>query len=226
MASSWIRALKVFGKELIADPRPIGAACPSSPKLARRVAQAVGNKPGNFILEIGAGTGAITAALLRHCAPMHRLIAVERSPSMVQHLRHRFADLRIIEGDACRLSETLRHLRDVDPRSITHVVSSLPLRSLPDNDVELITGEFSRLLAHGAQLVQYTYNLKEGSSGVFSRLRRKSASVVWFNLPPALVEVFASAPERQPARPSPGVRAPAFSVGAGAKPVNAAPRHS
>jgi phosphatidylethanolamine/phosphatidyl-N-methylethanolamine N-methyltransferase len=228
MTFSWIRSLRVFGRELMADPRPIGAACPSSPELARRVAKVVGSKPNNFILEIGAGTGSITAALLRDCVPMDRLIALERSPSMVGLLRQRFANLRVIEGDACKLGETLEQLRDVDPRALTHIVSSLPLRSLPENDVEAICSQFNRLLAYGAQLVQYTYNLRNGSGEVFSPMRRRFSSVVWFNIPPARVEVFTAAEARYPARSRPLVGLtpqPSFALATAAKPSNASPRH-
>ena len=75
MGMTWFKALAVFGQELMTNPRPMGAACPSSPELARRVARMVGKSPHHFVLEIGAGTGAITAALLRDCVPPQRLIA-------------------------------------------------------------------------------------------------------------------------------------------------------
>ncbi|MBL9170542.1 MAG: methyltransferase domain-containing protein [Verrucomicrobiales bacterium] len=191
MGLPWLKALTVFGQELVSNPRPIGAACPSSPGLARRVARMVGHTRGNYILEIGAGTGAITAALLRDCVPADRLIAVERSSSMVNLLRQRFEKVRIIEGDACDLVDTL-HRQDIDLRSITHVVSSLPLRSLPADQVAKITSQFLKILSHGSHLVQYTYNLRHGSGNVFGQFRRRSSSVVWLNLPPARVELFSA----------------------------------
>ena len=92
MGMTWFKALAVFGQELMTNPRPMGAACPSSPELARRVARLVGKSPDHFVLEIGAGTGAITAALLRDCVPAQRLIAVERSPSLVRQLQDRETD--------------------------------------------------------------------------------------------------------------------------------------
>lgn len=223
MGIPWFKTLAVFGQELVSNPRPMGAACPSSPGLARRIATLVGARKDNFVLEIGAGTGSITAALLRHCVAPEQLIAVERSAPLVGLLRQRFASVRIIEGDACELTATLERLGDIDLRRITHVVSSLPLRSLPPEQVDKISREFQQLLAHGSRLVQYTYNLRHGSTTLFTQLRRRATSVVWLNLPPARVEMFsaASSPLSQYRKRS----SPQFSLGAGTKPVNASPRH-
>lgn len=191
----------------------------------------VGSHPETFVLEIGAGTGAITAALLRDCVPLDRLVAIERSQPMVNLLRQRFDGLRVIEGDACHLTQTLRGFEDIPLSRITHVVSSLPLRSLPDEHVEAITGQFGRILAHGARLIQYTYNLRNGSGTVFAPFQRQDSSVVWFNIPPARVEVFTAAPAHQTRRPRPAGASPRpaspapFSLGAATKPVNASPRH-
>ncbi|HAM72117.1 MAG TPA: hypothetical protein DCM86_10785 [Verrucomicrobiales bacterium] len=192
MSVPWFKSLAIFGRELVSNPRPMGAACPSSPGLARRVARMVGRRPETYVLEIGAGTGAITSALLRHCVPPERLVAIERSPSLVKLLRQRFAGVNIIEGDACDLHRTLERAGGLDLKRITHVVSSLPLRSLPPAQVEQISKEFFKLLAHGSHLVQYTYNLRNGSGEVFADLHRHASSVVWLNLPPARVEVFAA----------------------------------
>ena len=229
MGLPWLKALTVFGQELVSNPRPIGAACPSSPGLARRVARMVGRTRDNYILEIGAGTGAITAALLRDCVPPERLIAVERSPSMVNLLRQRFGQVRIIEGDACDLVDTLKRHGDIDLRSITHVVSSLPLRSLPADQVTKITSQFLRILSHGSHLVQYTYNLRHGSGSVFGQFRRRSSSVVWLNLPPARVELFSASGAAQDAEQRGSFEHVAsespFRIAPSAKQANASPRH-
>ncbi|MBI3868597.1 MAG: methyltransferase domain-containing protein [Verrucomicrobia bacterium] len=227
---TWFKALAVFGQELMTNPRPIGAACPSSPGLARRVARMVGKSPDHYVLEIGAGTGAITAALLRDCVPAHRLIAVERSPSMVQLLRQRFDGVRVVEADACELTAALSAIKGVDPRRITHIVSSLPLRSLLPEQVEKITREFCKLMAYGPQLVQYTYNLRQGSGEVLANFRRSVSSLVWLNLPPARVEVFCAAPapalsQRSSPKPRRPSSATPFLLASGAKAVNASPRH-
>ena len=80
--------------------------------------------------DLGAGTGAIIAAILRHCVPPERLIAIERSPALAKLLRQRFPRVNVIEGDACELHATLERVGGIDPRRITHLVSSLPDRTV------------------------------------------------------------------------------------------------
>jgi phospholipid N-methyltransferase len=188
----------------------------------------VGRRSDNFVVEVGAGTGAITAALLRHCVSPDRLVAIERSPAMAKLLQQRFSGVRVIEGDACHLHDTLERQAGIDTHRITHIVSSLPLRSLPADQVERISKEFFKLLSHGSRLVQYTYNLRQGSVEMFSDLHRHDTSVVWLNVPPARVEVFAAS-----GAPSAGTHgvfngrhaASKFSLPPGAKAANASPRH-
>lgn len=225
---TWFKALAVFGQELMANPRPIGAACPSSPRLARRVAKMVGNGDSHYVLEIGAGTGSITSALLKYCVPPERLIAVERSASMVRLLQQRFEGVRIIEGDACELTSTLLRSGEVDLSRITHIVSSLPLRSLEPRQVQQITKEFLKVMKQGTQLIQYTYNLRQGSQELFGRLQQSSSSVVWLNLPPARVEAFTTAPATGPrsdSRKRSSSSSTPFVLSGGTKVVNASPRN-
>src|SRR5882757_1586286 len=54
-----------FGGELLSNPGPVGSAVPSSRFLARRMASFLPRSPKGYVVELGAGTGAITAALLR-----------------------------------------------------------------------------------------------------------------------------------------------------------------
>lgn len=73
-------------------------------------------QPGELILDVGAGRGALTAPLLDAGA---RVIAVERHPGRAAYLRERFADqdVSVIVGDA--LSTRL-------PRRPFRVVASPP----------------------------------------------------------------------------------------------------
>ncbi len=56
----------LFSRALLANPRAMGAACPSSLKLARTIADLVIPPDNdNLILELGGGTGIVTKALLQ-----------------------------------------------------------------------------------------------------------------------------------------------------------------
>ena len=59
-------------------------------------------RPGDLVLDVGAGDGALTAPLVQAGA---RVIAVELHPTRAQHLRHRFAGapVRVVQADAADL---------------------------------------------------------------------------------------------------------------------------
>ena len=54
----------LFLRELMVRPGMMGAVCASSPRLAARMAALVDPALGGLVVELGGGTGAITAALL------------------------------------------------------------------------------------------------------------------------------------------------------------------
>jgi len=185
-----IASLAVFGGELIANPRPVGAAVPSSRSLAKRMADLLPLDPPGYVVELGAGTGAITEALLERGISPDRIIPIEISAGMTRHLRHRFPGLNVLQGNAARLSGLLRKHLDFDKETVSHIVSSLPLRSLAPEDVTRIMREVKRVLAKDGCLIQYTYDLRRGMHPALAGFARVTTSVVWFNLPPARVDVF------------------------------------
>jgi len=197
IAHRTVNPLALFAKEILANPRGMGAACPSSPFLARAMAAPVAPHEEGLVLELGGGTGAVTEALLRRGVAPERLVVLEISHTLAQHLRRRFSRLRIVEGDAAELQRLLGE----DYRRITTVVSSLPLRSLPHHKVRAIGAQLAPLLAQGASLIRFTYDLRQRSErdlGLHPHLIRAGSEIVWRNLPPARVDVF-----RMPALPKP-----------------------
>lgn len=180
-------SLALFTREIWANPRAMGAACPSGPALAACMASRVPADREGLVVELGGGTGAVTAALLKRGVPAWKLVVVERSPTLAHHLRQRFPQLRIIQGDAAQLSQLLNHEKT---KSVSSIVSSLPLRSLHPATTRAISHQFETLLDWGGSLVQFTYDLRGTRSGLLPRFRKLSSKIIWSNLPPARVEVF------------------------------------
>jgi len=185
-----VTSLVAFGSELLNNPRPVGSAVPSSRFLARRIAGFIPRSPRGYVVELGAGTGAITAALLDRGIPPERILAIERSETMVKLLKRRFPFLNVALGDAAQLRSLLEVLFAGDKIQVSHVVSSLPLRSLPEEDVTNIMREVHNVLPEGGRLLQYTYDLRKTPHRSLSGFKRRYTTVVWANFPPARLDVF------------------------------------
>ncbi len=181
-------AAAAFARALLRNPRAVGACCPSSVRLARTVAAAVDPSAGGLVVELGGGTGAITAALLQRGVPPERLVVIERDPSLASHLKRRFGEVRVIAGDARELASLLARRRAA--ARVACIVSSLPMMSLSRGDARAIGAQICAVLEHGGLLVQYTYQMGFAHERVPACLALLSAKRVWVNLPPARVEVY------------------------------------
>ena len=157
--------------------------------MAQTTLAALDGRPGH-VVELGAGTGEVTKALLAAGIAPERLALIERDPELAIFLRRHFPGPRIIEGDAVRLP---RLLADNGIERVSVVVSSLPLLSLPAEIVKGIVEGVFQALPRGAALVQFTY----GPTPPVPRGLRQSLRLVgarghriWRNVPPAVVWTF------------------------------------
>lgn len=171
-----------FVLELIRQPGKIGAVCSSSPILAQTMAKQVPLDRHGLVVELGAGTGAVTSALLERGIAPERLLVIEQSSAFVQHLRHRYPQITILRGDAAELERYVPA-----GATVAAIVSSLPLRSLSSEEVTLITTQWRQLLPRKGRVVQFTYDLRGLTRRTCQGFVEQSGQVVWRNLPPARV---------------------------------------
>jgi len=163
---------------MLGNPAVTGSLLPSSSHLANCMANAaIGS---DLVIELGAGTGPMTRALLR-LAPHTPLIAVEIQPSLARMLkkRHPSVDVRLAPA-----KEVLDALHDT-PGKVT-VLSSLPFRSLPRDVAAETVESLCRFLSASPsrKLVQFTYQPRIPFEAP-SNLRWKRTAIIWKNPPPA-----------------------------------------
>lgn len=111
------------------SPREVGTLLPSGPALARRLAAVVPRGADErIVVELGAGTGAVTAEIARQAGPGVRLIAIERDGPMAQQLRERNLGAHVVAADALSLREILADQK-LDRADV--IISVLPWTLLP-----------------------------------------------------------------------------------------------
>lgn len=173
-----------FIRGLIARPKNVGAIAPSSPALARAIAQQVDPALPGPVLELGPGTGVVTEALVERGIAPERITAVEYDADFARLVQRRFPKARVVRGDAFDLAHTLGN-----GEAFAAVVSGLPLLNHPvERRRALIEGALSRLKPD-APYVQFSYGTRPPIPAP-DGTRVTRAAVVWLNLPPARVWVY------------------------------------
>ena len=192
MAKRIIAALSdssLFLREWLANPQRTGSVAPSSPMLTSAMARWLPRDSGSFILELGPGTGAVTAALLKRGLREDRLIAIEHNPALAKLLQKKFPRACIISGDAWEM-DTLLAALPVPVASVGAVISSLPLLNFPKAQADALAQKIRAVLEPRGRLVQYSYHLIKDRSRGADDFRLVASQIVWWNFPPARVHVF------------------------------------
>lgn len=86
-----------------------------------RIAEALGPRPGELVLEIGPGQGALTRALVERGA---RVVAIEKDRDLVPLVRELLPEVTVVEGDALELD--WRHAAGVGPDDDLLVTGNIP----------------------------------------------------------------------------------------------------
>jgi phosphatidylethanolamine/phosphatidyl-N-methylethanolamine N-methyltransferase len=180
----------LFIRRWLANPLKVGALLPSSPFLARLVARNVKFGPDDAVVEVGAGTGAVTKALTQAGIPPDRLFVIEIDADMCTYLRKQMPQVQVVHGDAGRLSEILPSRWH---GKVSTVISGIPMITLPlDAQQRLIRSWFGMLKPDG-QMLQYTYSLVSPIPEAKHDLTGRRRGMTFLNVPPASVFAYEKA---------------------------------
>lgn len=170
-----------FIKGWIRNPLAMGALAPSGKSLAKLMAKEVG--ASCRVLELGAGTGTVTQALLANGVAPSNLYLVEREQQFVKILERRFPRCQVVAADALDLPFDTA-------ASFDFVVSGLPLLCFsPDKRYRVLQSAL-RLLKTRGHLHQFTYAGRCPVDKELRALLRVDScllGIAALNLPPAFV---------------------------------------
>jgi phospholipid N-methyltransferase len=172
----------LFLSKFLRHGSAIASFVPSSSYLARAVVRDLDFSHSRCIVELGAGTGPITAELLRLAPPSCRTLIVERDADFCARLRERFPDADVAQADAIDLDRLLDE-RGMD--RVDHFLCGLPLPSFDRSTRDRILDVVQRRLADDGTFRQLTH-----MPWVYYHLYRHYFADVCFhfvmrNLPPA-----------------------------------------
>src|SRR6185436_8314299 len=102
MASDALR----FFRTWLQKPKLTGAVAPSGKALAQAMAAQVPLDGDLPVLELGPGTGVVTAALIERGIAPERIVSVEFNPDFCQLIGERYRGVNVVQGDAYNLDKT------------------------------------------------------------------------------------------------------------------------
>jgi phosphatidylethanolamine/phosphatidyl-N-methylethanolamine N-methyltransferase len=179
-----------FIRSWMEKPLTTGAVMPSGKPLARAMAKWVDPEREGAVIELGPGTGAVTAALVKQGVDPSRLVLVEFNPTFCRLLRTRYPEATVVQGDAYSIKRLLGSLLR---HPAAAVVSGLPLFTKPLRlRLRLLADAFT-LVAPEAPFVQFTYALVPPIPSSYSGAHARASERIWLNIPPARVWVYRKA---------------------------------
>jgi phosphatidylethanolamine/phosphatidyl-N-methylethanolamine N-methyltransferase len=184
---SWLASPVLFWRQSLKQPIQICSLFPSRPSVGRHLFEAVSRHKGQPIVELGAGTGAVTRQLLRGGIEARDLTVVELDPEFTAYLSRHFPGVDVLNMKAEDVAEYWQN-RGAD--QVGAVVSTLPMKLFDAELQQDIIGSMMNVMADGAPFVQLTYRLSSPVKPEVLEnlgLRGRRVKTVWRSIPPAFL---------------------------------------
>jgi phospholipid N-methyltransferase len=168
--------------------RQTGAFLPSQSRLIDRMIAPIPPGYSGRIIELGAGTGALTVRLAARC-PKARILACDLNPVMVnlagRLLRNGGAEgrVKVVRSSA---AQVLAEVSEPGAERPHYVVSGIPLGNLAKDEVRKLVDSIWGVLKRDGMFIQFQYSLLSRKI-IRSRFPRVRTVPVFLNLPPAVV---------------------------------------
>ena len=165
-----------------------GGIVPSQRFLVERMIAPVPESYSGQIIELGAGTGALTLRLAARC-PAARILACEINPTLARTTRNHLAAVglsdrvNVIAGSAETL---LAGMIERGAKKPEFVISGIPLGNLSAEETAALIDLIRNALAPGGWYIQFQHSLMDRKK-IKASFRNIRAVPVFLNFPPAFV---------------------------------------
>lgn len=179
---------KIFLKEFLKERKEVGSVTPSSKYLCRKICKPINFEVSDVIVELGPGTGVVTREIVRRMKPGTTLLIFETNEEFYETLKDEFADKENIYLFNTSAENILTELNNLgyNEKSVSAVVSSLPLTVIPKEIVNAIVSNSIKSLKSEGLYIQFQYSLN-----ALKLLKKKFSEVkinfTPMNVPPAFV---------------------------------------
>ena len=182
----------MFAFNFLKKPKQTGAILPSSKKLALAITHGIALESATHIVELGAGTGAFTQAIVQKKNKNAQFLAIEINEKMAQKLAKKISNVDIEVNCAQNLKEILAQK---DIQKVDCIISGLPWTFFKDTQQDELLAMIYECLNEGGYFVAFVYAF------AFSPFRRRKFAkkltktfgnveipkIVWKNFPPAII---------------------------------------
>lgn len=168
-------------RRFFADPRTVGSIAPSSPALTGAMLKNVDWSRVRSVVELGAGTGVFTKAIIKKMSPQTQLFIFEIDDVLRKKLEKETG--RRIYKEATSMRQITS---DEGADKVDLIISSIPYAVLPPAVTSAILDTLPLCIDFEGTFIAYQYSLqmKKTFSGIF---RAVETRFVALNIPPAFV---------------------------------------
>lgn len=173
----------LFLKHALQEIKTVWSVTESSKYLVKKMIVPIPFCHNNLIVELGAGNGCITQALLKKLEEQSRMISFELHPAFFNKIRHLSSEQCTIVND-----NALNILNFVDSQSVDAIVSWLPLANIGTKIKQAIITEVKKSMKEDWLFIQFQYSLYDYK---FLKKNFKSVKVQFcaLNVPPAFIYI-------------------------------------
>ncbi|MGJ3242283.1 MAG: class I SAM-dependent methyltransferase [Opitutales bacterium] len=175
----------IFLQEFLKHPLQVGSIIPSSRYMERRIISAADIASARVVVELGAGTGGVTRAILNALPRNAKLLSIEINPTFDRLLKSIEDDRLIVhQGSAFELRDIIAS-HDLQAPDV--VISGIPFSTMSRRAGTQILNGISSQLSPSGRFVAYQFRSSRVATLCQPILGNEQATTEFLNIPPMRV---------------------------------------